>query len=142
MVSKQIQNGYEQQNTDRKMIVVQSSVWLVKRDSCVCKESMIERSFYKSPLQTQDTETLMSLLANTPPNLLFKNITKVHNKSKSKGFKTCIYMQTTCHSWWSLIILGGGGVHDTMIHNLASDNSSKHSMNWEVNTFKGETKSS
>lgn len=49
----------------------------------------------------------LNLLTEMSPNHLFKNIKKVHIKSKSRGIKMCIYMQPTCHSLQLLIIVSG-----------------------------------
>lgn len=83
---------------------------------------MLERSLCKSLGQTQDMECVPGMalthlpckwrpwcpimwMTNTSPKKLCKNIKKVHEQFKSKGFKMCIYMQTSCHSWWSWIYL-------------------------------------
>lgn len=74
----------------------------------------------------------MSLLTNTSQNQLFKNIKKVHNKSKSKGLN--VYLQANhLHSWWSRIIVGERGVWVTHWFFKTFPNN----INQEVTPFKG-----
>lgn len=75
-VSEQIQNGHEQQNTDRNTSGSDSSVWL--RRAYLWKESTMERSFCKSPLQAKGVEDKVwhwkKLLTNTCQSQPFKYI--------------------------------------------------------------------
>lgn len=113
--NSRIQNGYEQQNIHRKMIVVQirsNSLWLVKRGSSVRKawwrghfaNHLYELGTWSTRYGTKELKTSISLLTNASPNQPFKTLKSFTINEKAKGLK-CVF---TC--WWSLIIVGAGGV--------------------------------